>query len=133
MAITNHDRVGKALELLKGGLGPFVEREVKAHFGESWDAEMRETLSDTRLGGAKGEPLQDVAAMLELMWEAWNDVFRKILGPPSGASSASSATSATAGRTRRPFSGDDAYRALDSIARLLTAISAPAGRRGRAR
>lgn len=27
MAITNHERVGKALELLKSGLGPFVERE----------------------------------------------------------------------------------------------------------
>ena len=30
MAITNHERVGKALELLKGGLGPFVEREFKS-------------------------------------------------------------------------------------------------------
>ena len=30
MAITNHDRVGKAMELLKGGLGPFVEREFKS-------------------------------------------------------------------------------------------------------
>ena len=30
MAITNHERVGKALELLKAGLGPFVEREIKA-------------------------------------------------------------------------------------------------------
>ena len=28
MAITNHERVGKALELLKTGLGPFVELEV---------------------------------------------------------------------------------------------------------
>jgi len=30
MAITNHERVGKALELLKAGLGPFVDREVRA-------------------------------------------------------------------------------------------------------
>ena len=29
MAITNHERVGKALDLLKAGLGPFVEREIK--------------------------------------------------------------------------------------------------------
>ena len=29
MAITNHERVGKALDLLKAGLGPFVEREVQ--------------------------------------------------------------------------------------------------------
>ena len=30
VATTNHDRVGKAMELLKGGLGPFVEREFKS-------------------------------------------------------------------------------------------------------
>ena len=29
MAITNHERASKALELLKAGLGPFVERELK--------------------------------------------------------------------------------------------------------
>jgi hypothetical protein len=28
MAITNHERVGKALDLLKDGLRPFVEREL---------------------------------------------------------------------------------------------------------
>jgi len=30
MAISNHERVGKAMDLLKGGLGPFVEREIKS-------------------------------------------------------------------------------------------------------
>ena len=29
MATTNHERVGKALELLKAGLGPFVDREIQ--------------------------------------------------------------------------------------------------------
>ena len=28
MAITNHERVGTALELLKAGLDPFIQREV---------------------------------------------------------------------------------------------------------
>ncbi|WP_314226947.1 hypothetical protein [Tepidimonas sp.] len=30
MAMTNHERVGKALEFLKSGRGPFVGREVKS-------------------------------------------------------------------------------------------------------
>jgi hypothetical protein len=30
MAITNHERVGKALDLLRAGLGPYVDREVQA-------------------------------------------------------------------------------------------------------
>lgn len=29
MATTNHERVGKALELLTEGLGPFVDREIQ--------------------------------------------------------------------------------------------------------
>jgi hypothetical protein len=34
MAISNHERVGKGLELLKAGLAPFVERELKAQHAE---------------------------------------------------------------------------------------------------
>jgi hypothetical protein len=30
MAITNQERIGKALDLLRQGLAPFVEREVQA-------------------------------------------------------------------------------------------------------
>jgi hypothetical protein len=29
MAISNHERVGKAMDLLKQGLAPFIERELK--------------------------------------------------------------------------------------------------------
>lgn len=32
VAVTNHERVGKALDLLKDALAPFVERELKADF-----------------------------------------------------------------------------------------------------
>ena len=39
MAISNHDRVGKALELLKAGLGPFVEREFKNAFQDRAQAQ----------------------------------------------------------------------------------------------
>ena len=33
MAMTNQERVGKALDLLRAGLGPFVDREVKGALG----------------------------------------------------------------------------------------------------
>ncbi|HYV04598.1 MAG TPA: hypothetical protein VFB82_08435 [Blastocatellia bacterium] len=35
MAITNHDRVGKALDLLNSGLMPFFERELTPVLGHS--------------------------------------------------------------------------------------------------
>ena len=63
MAITNHERVGNALELLKAGLTPFVEREFKAKFGDGWAFEMRDALSDTRLGANKDATINDVAAL----------------------------------------------------------------------
>lgn len=125
MAITHHERVGKALELLKAGLVPFVEREFKAKFGTGWAFEMRDALSDTRLNANKDETISDVAALLVVMDRKWGDVFRQILGK----SERSLVNELIAVRNRwahqETFSGDDAYRALDSAGRLLTAISAP--------
>ena len=42
MAITNHERIGKAMELLKQGLQPFVEREMKAQHAQRWFEEARD-------------------------------------------------------------------------------------------
>ena len=69
MAITNHDRVGKALELLTGGLKPFVERELKSAWGDKFVENTKILLSDTRLQAraADGSPLLDVAALLVIM------------------------------------------------------------------
>jgi hypothetical protein len=36
MAITNHERVGKALDLLRQGLAPYVEREMRAAYEGQW-------------------------------------------------------------------------------------------------
>lgn len=72
-------RVGKALERLKDGLWPFVEREMKSQFGEKWSLEIQDVLRDTRLGG-KNNLAKDVAVQLVVMDRKWSEVFRKILG-----------------------------------------------------
>src|SRR5262245_15292425 len=81
MAITNHERVGKALELLKNGLGPFVEREFNNTYQARAQAEATRFLGDDRMITKKTMAEWDVAALLKLMWESWNDVFRRTLGP----------------------------------------------------
>ena len=48
MAITNHERVGKALDLLKDGLQPFVEREMKAQHAQLWLDQVRISVPDTQ-------------------------------------------------------------------------------------
>ena len=42
MALSNRERVGKALDLLCAGLAPFVERELKATHGDKWEEVGRE-------------------------------------------------------------------------------------------
>ena len=49
MSITNHERVGKAMEHLKGGLGPFVEREFKSAYKERAAAEIGRFMGEDRL------------------------------------------------------------------------------------
>ena len=38
--MTNLERIGKTLELLKTGLMPFVKREMHAKYGSKWVAEL---------------------------------------------------------------------------------------------
>ena len=80
MAITNHERVGKAMELLKTGLGPYVEREFKSLYKDRASSEVGRFLGEDRLNAKKSITECDVAALLKLMWESWNDVFRLTLG-----------------------------------------------------
>src|SRR5262249_54562690 len=80
MAINNHERVGKAMELLKQGLGPFVDREFKNQYGDRAAIEALRFVGDDRNLIGRSVTEWDVAALLKLMWEAWNSVFRRILG-----------------------------------------------------
>ena len=52
MAITNHERVGKSLDLLKQGLQPFVERELKAQHAQLWFEEAKSAVSKITLSGS---------------------------------------------------------------------------------
>lgn len=126
MAITNQERVGKAMEQLRDGLRPFLERELQARLGGHWRHEVEETLSDTRLRGGKGgEPLQDVAVQLVVMDRHWGAVFRYVLGKAERSLVNELLDVRHRWAHQEPFSSDDADRALDSMARLLAAVSAP--------
>jgi len=101
MAMTNHERVGKALELLKSGLGPFIQREFTNTYKDGAAAKAGRFVSEDRLNAKKPISEWDAAALLKLMWESWNSVGP--WGATSGVWSASCAITETNGRTRRPF------------------------------
>ena len=126
MAATNHERVGRAMELLRAGLAPFVEREVIER------VKARTVRMDTIRRFAEDPALADrpmadwdASGLLRLMWETWNDVFRHTLGFTERSLVSELRTWRNKWAHQERFSSDDADRALDSAERLLTAVSAP--------
>ena len=113
------------MDTLKSGLAPFVSREFINH---------HKGLSDQVLQQVLGEPVQDAkghfssmdaAALLRLMWESWNEVYRDTLGHAERSLVSELRDIRNRWAHQESFSSDDAYRALDSIHRLLTAVSSP--------
>lgn len=124
MAISNQDRIGKAMELLRSGLAPYVVREFNSVFPGKGEAEAAKVLSDDRTVAKKALADWDVAALLKLMWDSWNGVFGKTLGRAERSLIQELRDWRNKWAHQEPFSSDDADRALDSMCRLLTSISA---------
>jgi len=125
MASTNHERVGKALELLKNGLGPFAQREFTNHYKDRAKAEATRFIGDDRLNANKPMEQWDAGVLLRLMWESWNNVFRLTLGHTERSLVSELREHRNKWAHQETFSSDDADRALDSMMRLLSAVSAP--------
>jgi predicted AAA+ superfamily ATPase len=127
MAMTNQERVGKAMDLLRAGLAPFVEREISAAMKNGTNVPALRALADDPL--IKNKPINgwDASLLLRVMWDSWNEVFRTILGPAERGLVGEIRGHRNKWAHQEPFSSDDADRALDSMSRLLAAISAPQG------
>jgi len=125
MATTNYERVGKTMELLRQGLQPFVERELQAQHGKYWVTTVTTGWRNELTWADADTPHLDIAALLRLMWEQWNDVFRKTLGFSERSLVSELREQRNKWAHQATYSTNDAQRVLDSAARLLTAISAP--------
>jgi predicted AAA+ superfamily ATPase len=126
MAMSNIQRIGKLMELLKEGLTPFVKAEMEAQYGNSWMDEALRTLRKSEDWGEKeGEVHLDVHGLLVLMWFQWKEVFSKTLGHAERSLVSELRTVRNSWAHQMPFSTDDAQRAMDSAHRLLTAIASP--------
>lgn len=125
MAQSNHERVGKALDILNKGLQPFIEREMQSVYGERWLQEATANLREYHLASVRnGELSGDTQVLLMVMWDQWNTVFKNVLGHAERSLVSELRETRNKWAHQEAFSTDDAYRALDSIQRLLTAVSA---------
>jgi predicted AAA+ superfamily ATPase len=127
MAISNHERIGRALNLLRDGLYPFIEREMKAIHGDRWIVAASACLPDSYVRNKHPQDVlqEDVSALLIVMWEQWNNIFRNILGRSERSLVSELRDIRNEWAHKTTVSTDDTYRALDSMTRLLSAISAP--------
>jgi len=75
-AASNHERVGRALGLLAGALGSFVERECELRLGDGWASSV----------GPGGHPAStsEVQSLLAVMADNWNTVLSRILDKGHG-------------------------------------------------
>jgi Swt1-like HEPN len=82
MALSNRERVGRALDLLKDGLYGFVEREIRDIHGDKWVLAAAPHVSEDRTLRRKTEQIlkQDVGELLNVVWSLWRDVFKNTLG-----------------------------------------------------
>ena len=125
MAISNQERIGKAMELLRAGLGPYVQREVQSAVASGalrMEAVLR--YADDPILSKKPIDEWDAAGLLRVMWETWNDVFRRTLGHAERSLVSELREVRNKWAHQEPFSSRDAERGLDSMSRLLASISA---------
>src|SRR5438874_7536236 len=124
MAQSNHERVGKALEILNTGLKPFVEREILAKYGTRWQYEAVRSLREQHFSDDGQYVHLDTQGLLLIMWDQWYEVFKNVLGHAERSLVSELRDTRNKWAHQQAFSTDDAYRALDSIQRLLAAVSA---------
>ncbi|AFZ16383.1 Swt1 family HEPN domain-containing protein [Allocoleopsis franciscana] len=123
---SNHELVGRALGLLHQGLYPFVEKEMRSVYGDRWiEAATPSVPKDPNLKRPVAEILrQDVSAVLLVMWDQWNDVFRRTLSPDERALVRQLRTTRNNWAHNHTFSEKETFRALDRMEELLRAIDA---------
>jgi predicted AAA+ superfamily ATPase len=116
MAISNRDRVAKALELLGRAFGPYVDQRMSKSSPkrEGWKA----TYADVNVD-------EDPAAQISAVLDNWQDVFRNELRTTGRNLIGEVRDWRNKWAHNEPFSHEDAYRALDTVERLLTLIGSP--------
>ena len=105
---------------MTAGLRPFVERELKSRLGKEWERTVRDSQRDP----GQTTNWNDPQVLLGVMWDQWNAVFRESLGHAERTLVSELRTVRNQWAHNEQFSSNDAVRALDSVERLLNAVSA---------
>lgn len=118
--------VTNALEHLTVGLRAFVEAELRRVYGKGWLAAIQGSFRRVpAVTSADGTLLWDAHALLTVMWDQWNQVFRKKLGFLERSMVSELREYRNRWAHQVNFTFDDAYRIIDNADRLLRATGYP--------
>ena len=124
MAKSTRQYVFEGMEHMQDALKPFVQRNLEAGLGKNWPYEVVERFPNWR-PESNNQFALDTQKLLQIMERFWNEAFRNVLEDRSHRSLVVELIDirnklAHDGK----FSYDDAERALDTMRRLLEAVSA---------
>lgn len=124
---TNNERVGIALNALTEGMKDYVEKKIRTIHRERWVSIVSSSFRDDRSRVSEdGKSIDwDAHALLTVMWDQWNSIFRHDMGHTERSLVSELREYRNRWAHQQPFDFDDAYRTLDSVRRLLEAAKAP--------
>jgi len=123
MAKSTRQQVFEGMELLPEALIPFVEKRLESSLKGHWQVQVLEKLPGLRPNG-KGEVGWDQSALFNAMDRFWMDAFKAVLGRAERSLVNELVDVRNKLSHNETFTYDDAERALDSMRRLMEAISA---------
>ncbi|MFK8021899.1 MAG: DUF499 domain-containing protein [Pseudomonadales bacterium] len=123
MAKSARQTVFDGMELLPEALAPFVEKRLDANLKGHWQAEVLERVRGLRTESA-GTINWDQAGLLKAMMTYWREAFSDVLGHSERSFVSELLEVRNRFSHNETFSYDDAERALDTMRRLMEAISA---------
>ena len=125
--ISNKARVGRALYLLKLELDNFIPREFVSHHDEEAAAVLNQILGQSR---DSERPFHNMKTqdLLAVMQASWWEIFDRSLGGIEPTIVREVTLSHEAWANRHDFAPDAAFQALNSIQKLLAAMSSPSTR-----
>jgi len=123
MAKSTRQYVFEGMELLPEALIPFVEKRLETSLTGHWQVQVAEKLQGLKSNG-KGTVAWDQAALLNAMDRFWMDAFKNVLGRAERSIVNELVDVRNKLSHNENFTYDDAERALDSMRRLMEAISA---------
>jgi predicted AAA+ superfamily ATPase len=123
MAKSTRQYVFEGMELLPEALVPFVEKRLETSLTGHWQVQVVEKLHGLK-PNSKGEIAWDQSALFNAMDRFWMDAFKAVLGRAERSLVNELVDVRNKLSHNETFTYDDAERALDSMRRLMEAISA---------